>query len=198
MKHITPLALAASLILSIPTVTHADPLSFTNPFSTSASGATPGSFNPVYFGASLGRSTSDNFCTGLNNCDDSDMGWKLFAGYDYSERLAFEVGYNSIGNLTSASKSSEVTGFEFSALGKIPLNDKLGLFGKAGMFKWTAKNNDGKRSAFDIMFGAGVDYKLNDNMSLRGEWERFNDIETKSTETSDIDMISAGFTYRTL
>lgn len=195
MKLKTSIALASLLLISAPTLS-ADPLSFTNPFSTSS--GTPGSYNPVYFGGSLGYISDDNFCSGQSNCDDSDMGWKLFAGYDYSERVAFEVGYNSLGSFASSTSKSEVSGFEFAALGKMPLNDQISLFGKAGLFKWTADNTTGKRSAADFMFGAGVDYKMNDNMSLRGEWERFNDIETKATDTSDIDMISAGFTYRTL
>ena len=188
-------SIASLLFLSVSGLSHADPLSFTNPFSTSNNGLTS---NPVYFGGSLGSSSADSFCDGLSNCDDSDMGWKIFAGYDFSERVAFEVGYNSLGKMKSANKSTEVSGFEVTAIGKVPLNDQIGLFGKAGLFRWEAQNNDGDRSAFDVMFGAGVDYKLNANTSLRGEWERFNDIETKSSDTSDVDLISLGFTYRTL
>ena len=195
MKHKKSIALASLLLLSASTL-NADPLSFTNPFSTST--GVPGSYNPVYFGGSLGYTTADSFCNGLSNCDDSDMGWKIFAGYDYSERVAFEVGYNSIGSFSSDTSKSEVTGFEFAALGKMPLNDQISLFGKAGLFRWEAKNTGDTRNATDLMFGGGADYKFNDNMSLRAEWERFNDIETQANDTSDIDMISAGFTYRTL
>lgn len=196
MKLIKSTVIAPMLFLAVASVSHADPLSFTNPFSSNVGGTQ--STNPVYIGGSLGTSSVDSFCDGQSNCDDSDMGWKVFAGYDFSERIAFEVGYNSLGEMQSSTKKTKVTGYELAAVGKMPLNDQIGLFGKAGLFRWEAKNDDGKRSAFDIMFGAGVDYKLNGNMSVRGEWERFNDIETKSNETSDIDMLSLGFTYRTM
>ncbi len=198
MKFIQRATMASLLLVSASTLTtaSADPLSFVNPFST-GSGATA-STNPVYIGGSLGSASVDSFCNGVANCDDSDMGWKVFAGYDFSERVAFEVGYNSLGEVSGGTKRSKISGYEMAAIGKMPLNDQIGLFGKAGLFRWTAKNDDGKRSAFDVMFGAGVDYKMNGNMSIRGEWERFNDIETKSDKTSDVDMLSVGFTYRTL
>jgi OOP family OmpA-OmpF porin len=196
MKLIKSAVIAPMLFLAATSVSQADPLSFTNPFSSNAGGTQ--STNPVYIGGSLGTSSVDSFCDGQNNCDDSDMGWKVFAGYDFSERIAFEVGYNSLGEMQSSTKKTKITGYELAAVGKMPLNDQIGLFGKAGLFRWEAKNDDGKRSAFDILFGAGVDYKINGNMSVRGEWERFNDIETKSNDTSDIDMLSLGFTYRTM
>ncbi len=199
MKLVQHAAMASLLFVSassLCSLSSADPLSFNNPFSSG--GGSLQSTNPVYVGGSLGSTSIDSFCDGAVNCDDSDMGWKIFAGYDFSERLAFEVGYNSIGTMTSSTDKTEITGFELAAIGKMPLNDQIGLFGKAGLFRWEAKNNDEKRSAFDVMFGAGIDYKINGNISLRGEWERFNDIETKSDDTSDIDMLSVGFTYRTL
>lgn len=189
-------ALASLLLLSTASVCQADPLSFTNPFSGSS--ASLGTSNPVYLGASAGTASVDSFCDNETNCDDSDMGWKIYAGYDYSERLAFEVGYVSLGEMRSNTKSTEVTGYEVAAVGKVPLNNNIGLFGKAGMFRWEAENDKGNRSATDIMFGAGVDYKFSDNMAFRAEWERFNDIETQSDDTSDVDMISAGITFRAL
>lgn len=196
MKLITHAVLASAIILGASAQSSADPLSFTNPYTANGSGSSVGS-NPLYFGGSLGLSSADDFCSGVSNCEDSDMGWKLFAGYDLSERLAVEGGYASLGKYSGTGATSEVSGFELSAVGKMPLNDQIGLFGKAGLFKWTADNHDGERSATDVLFGAGVDYKYNTNTSLRGEWQRFNDIETQSTSTSDVDMYSVGFTYRT-
>ena len=189
-------ALASMLLLSTASVCQADPLSFTNPFSGS-SGST-GTSNPVYLGVSAGSSSVDSFCDNEINCEDSDMGWKVFAGYDYSERIAFEVGYVSLGEMKSNTKKTEITGYEVAAVGKVPLNDNIGLFGKAGMLRWDTDNDNDKRSATDIMFGAGVDYKFSDNMAFRAEWERFNDIETEADDTSDVDLISAGITFRAL
>ncbi len=189
-------ALISLLLISTVSVCQADPLSFTNPFSGRS--ASLGANNPVYLGASAGTASVDSFCNNEINCDDSDMGWKIYAGYDYSERLAFEVGYVSLGEMRSNAKSTEITGYEVAAVGKVPLNDSIGLFGKAGMFRWDAENGNDSRSATDIMFGAGVNYKLSDNMAFRAEWERFNDIETQSDNTSDVDMISAGITFRAL
>jgi len=187
----------ASLLLALSvSAVQADPLTFTNPFSAKPS--SPNTGNPVYVGGSLGLSTADDFCNKSESCNESDLSWKVFAGYDINSSLSIEAGYNSLGTISSSTNVSEVSGLELAAVGKMPLNNQVGVFGKAGLFKWTADNNDGERSAIDIMYGIGADYKINDNVSIRGEWESFNDIETKSNQTSDIQMISAGVTYRTL
>jgi OOP family OmpA-OmpF porin len=196
MKFNSHMALASLLLLSSVSVCQADPLSFSNPFRSG--NASAGTSNPVYFGGSAGNSSVDSFCENEQNCDDSDMGWKIFAGYDVSERISVEVGYNSLGKMTSKNRATEISGYEVATVGKMPLNESISLFGKAGLFRWDAKNDDGKRSATDVMFGGGVDYKFSDNMSFRGEWERFNDIETKSNDTSDLDLITAGITFRGL
>lgn len=194
MKFNLHVALASLLLLSSFSVCQADPLAFSNPF-RSGNGSTG---NPVYLGASAGSSSSDSFCGSDPNCHDSDIGWKVFAGYDLSERMAIEVGYNSLGEMKTDKKTTEVSGYEVAAVGKMPLNNNINLFGKAGMFRWDAENNDGKRSASDVMFGGGVNYRLSKNISVRAEWERFNNIETESNDTSDLDIISAGLTFRGL
>lgn len=168
-----------------------DPLSFTN-YQNSSS--TPNQ-SPFYVGGSIGSMSADGFC---NNCDDSDMGWKIFGGYDYSDLVAFEVGYNSLGKVKSNTQSSEVTGFSAAGVGKFKVNDQIGLFGKAGVFMWDAENTGGDRDATDLMLGAGANYQFNDNIKLRAEWERFMDVETTPTGRSDIDFLSAGFTYQTM
>ncbi|CAA6827536.1 MAG: Unknown protein [uncultured Thiotrichaceae bacterium] len=168
-----------------------DPFSFSN-YQNPPSMPNQSAF---YVGGSIGSMTADGFC---NSCDDSDMGWKLFGGYDYSDVVAVEVGYNSLGKVKSTTQSSEVTGFSAAGVGKFKINDQIGVFGKAGIFKWDAENTNEDRNATDLMLGAGANYQYNDNIKLRAEWERFMDVETSTTSRSDLDYLSAGFTYQTM
>lgn len=182
---------AAALAVALPHMASADPLSFTN-YQTPPSMS---SLSPYYVGGSIGNMSADGFC---NNCDDSDMGWKIYGGYDYSDIVAIEVGYNALGKVKSSTESSEVSGFSVAGVGKFKVNDQIGVFGKAGVFKWDAENSGGDRGATDLMLGAGASYQYNDNFKIRAELERFMDVETSPTARSDIDYLSAGFTYQTM
>ncbi|MCK5726479.1 MAG: outer membrane beta-barrel protein [Thiotrichaceae bacterium] len=195
MWYSLPISLISLLLISTIASAQSDPLSFKNPFTPKSSNA---GGNPVYVGGSIGSATADDFCTSGSSCSDSDIGWKAFAGYDVNNLLAIEAGYSSLGKMKSGSTTSEVSGFELAAVGKMALNNQVGIFGKAGVFNWTADNSAGERSSTDIMYGLGADYKINDNISIRGEWENFNDIETRNNQTSDVQMLSVGATYRTL
>jgi OOP family OmpA-OmpF porin len=158
--------------------------------------------NGLYVGGSLGMTDANGFCAGATGaCDDSDTGWKIFGGYEFNENLAVEGGYTSLGDMSNmgAGSRSDISGFNVAAVGKLPINEQIGVFGKAGLFRWSADNTtDGDRSGTDLMYGVGAEYKMTDNISVRGEWEKFLDIETSATTNSDVSMFSAGFTYNTL
>jgi len=198
MKTYTAHTLLSIALLSFSTLSLADPLSFNNPFSTGSSSSGVANTGNIYLGGSLTNTSSDDYCASAANCDDSDMGWKLLAGYTSSEFISYEIGYHALGQMTSSTNQSEVSGISANAVAKLAINDQIELFGKGGVFKWKSKNTVGNRNSLDLMFGAGANYKLNENLAIRGEWERMTDIESSSTEMSDIDVISAGFTYKTM
>ena len=153
-----------------------------------------------YVGASIGSSKADNHCTNQSNCEDSDTSWKVYGGYRISDLITLQGGYVNLGELKSGTTTSETKGFSGSALASYPVNDQITVFGKAGFFKWTTETSQGKEmDDIDPLLGVGADYQINDNMSIRGEWENYKSIATSATgESSDIQMLSVGMTFSSL
>ena len=161
-----------------------------------------------YLGASIGQSSSDDFCQDLQDCSNNDKNWKLFAGMRLNENIVLEGGYANLGTLqgkdTSGNAvSQDTTAFTVAGVAGFLLNDQIEVFGKAGAARWSAKHHsasgDDKETGTDVLVGAGANYDLGDNMGIRAEWERFKDVGKPSLDTSgDIDLLSVGVTFSSL
>ena len=161
-----------------------------------------------YLGASIGQSSSDDFCQDLQDCTNNDKNWKLFAGIRMNENIVLEGGYANLGTLqgkdTSGNTiSQDTTAFTVAGVAGFPLNDQIEVFGKAGAARWSAQhhsvNDNDKETGTDVLVGAGANYDLGDNMGIRAEWERFKDVGKPSLDTSgDIDLLSVGVTFSSL
>ncbi len=167
-----------------------------DPFSFSGSDSTDPSFNvnKLYYGGSFIRSDMGNFCNNSPECDSKDIGWELYGGYHWKDGIAAELQYIAAGDVQNETKNirSEISGFGLHVAKSIPLNEKLKIFGKAGMFRWSADNTDGSRSGTDWSFGIGSTYQINDTFRIRGEWQRAMDIETSLSTSSEVDLLSIG------
>ncbi len=161
-----------------------------------------------YLGASIGQSSSDDFCQDLQDCTNNDKNWKLFAGMRLNENIVLEGGYANLGTLqgkdpSGNAVSQDTTAFTVAGVAGFPLNDQIEVFGKAGAARWSAQHHsvsgDDKETGTDVLVGAGANYDLGDNMGIRAEWERFKDVGKPSLDTSgDIDLLSVGVTFSSL
>jgi hypothetical protein len=104
-----------------------------------------------YVGVGFGSTTHDQ--EGFKD----DSGVKFGGGVEINDNFSFEAGYTDlgefkaesglfqsfpgIGGLTGSSASIEITGVEFSALGVAPINDKLSIYGRLGIYMWDADIN---------------------------------------------------------
>jgi OmpA-OmpF porin, OOP family len=170
-----------------------------------------------YAGASFGKTSVDLECDLDITCaaDDSDTGFKVYGGYQFTPNLAVEFGYVDLGEVTASGTDSflgttsvliEASGFTLAAVGTIPLGDRFGLLGKAGFFRWdvdasatssvfgSASDNE---TGTDLFLGFGGFMNLGKNLSLRVEWERFMDVgDEDTTGSTDVDLLSAGIVFR--
>ena len=145
--------------------------------------------------------------------DDTDTGWKIFGGYRFNPYVAAELTYVDVGEAsatyvatapTAATLAASADGTAVSAavVGIYPLGERVEIFGKIGLYRWdvdgtaTAVVGGASVSAsdsddgIDVMFGAGVGYNFTDNIGVRIEWERYNDLSD-----ADVDMFSVGAVY---
>ena len=183
-----------------------------------------------YMGGGIGQSKANNIgsCSDIfdsvNSCSikTTDTGWKLFAGYQVNQHVAFEASYVDLGTFAisgsgliggsagvfNASGSDKPTGFSFDAVGTWPINAQFGLIGRIGFFAWSldatanASNGGTSVSASDkptgtsVDFGVGVKYDFDKNLGVRAEFQRFASIGNDTTGKSDVDLVSASVVYR--
>ncbi|HLB30091.1 MAG TPA: outer membrane beta-barrel protein, partial [Gammaproteobacteria bacterium] len=125
----------------------------------------------------------------------------------------------TIDRITNATE--KVTGFFFAGSGRYPLTEKVTLSGKLGAYAWTSLlevnlsihgeltyatmpvlptnspvdlqfSSSLEDDGISLLFGLGAEYTLNERITVRGEWERFNDIRIGGNW---VDMFSLGLSY---
>ena len=167
--------------------------------------AAAGSDSGFYIGGSIGSAKLDyqdedpDF--GDVDFDDSDTGYKIFAGYNIGllplVDLAVEGAYVDFGSQDGAinnvsGNSVEVDAWTGAGLAGVNLGP-IGLFGKVGFVRWdgdikSSTLGNGSDSGTDPLYGVGVKFQLF-SFQVRAEYELFDlgDI--------DIDYFSVGAAY---
>ena len=159
----------------------------------------------VYLGAGGGiaqdRQIQDNLVTtpGFTTARSSQQGaWKAFGGVDLGPVFGVEAGFVSLGTATASNGVEHVSvtdrGPYLDAVLRFPLTPQFGLFAKGGaddMQSQVADSLTGSSSARRTRgtFGAGLKYRLNQNLGIRGEWERFGVLNNSTN------LVSASLTY---
>jgi OOP family OmpA-OmpF porin len=173
--------------------------------------AAPQAWGQFYIGGSVGKSDFDdgNAIPDLitsGTVDGSDSGFKLFGGYQFNQHFGVEMAWVDLGKASYSGTflgapvtggSVDTSGFNFSAVGTLPLNPSFELFGKLGIFFWDAKASDttgglpfsGKDDGTDVSFGIGASYNINRNFSVRAEWEQFEAVDS-------ISLLSLGIVFK--
>jgi OOP family OmpA-OmpF porin len=146
----------------------------------------------LYIGGAYGMSSFDIDTAGITNpsVDDSDSGFKIFGGYQFSRNWGVEVGYVDFGK---AGLSGSMLGIPFTGdlgvtaltvagTGTMPMNESFSLLGKVGMWNWDAKASvaalgtagSASDSGTDLFFGVGLRYNLSKSLGLQLEVEQYS------------------------
>jgi OOP family OmpA-OmpF porin len=175
--------------------------------------------SPWYLGGSVGKSglklRTENLNANLSGVQDtSDTGLKVYGGYQFTPNWAVEVQYASLGKYSytegTASGHIKTDGFSVAAVGSYPVTADIKVFGKLGMaaqkFKLSAKDTTtgdsgwAKASETTPLIGAGVDYALSKQLSLRAEYEYFGVPTLARAGNQKVklrtDLLSVGLRYQ--
>ena len=139
--------------------------------------------------------------------DEDDLGYKLFAGYNWQFTilsLGVEAGYVNFGqpgtDLAGVGLLEvETTGLNaFGVLGA--QLGPIGVFGKYGMMSWDAKSTidglsdpDGSIDGTEPMYGVGAKFGIG-ALDIRLEYEVI-DLNADGVSESDMNMVSVGLTW---
>ena len=121
----------------------------------------------------------------------------ISGGYRYRENLDFEAGITLIG-----SANADIPGrgrvdvsehiVHAVAVGKVPLNQQVTLFGKAGV-----GIHDGEINGLpdDLIYGFGIQVRLDREFTLRAQYESLGRTQLPGNQTADMDRLSIGLVY---
>jgi OOP family OmpA-OmpF porin len=155
-----------------------------------------------YAGVNFGQSKLDVCVPGLTTCDDKDTALSIFGGYQFNRNFGLEIAYTDLGQASISGPGGavkfEATGFEFSAVGTLPINQQFSIYGKLGFFMWDAeaKGNlvglpfSGSDDGTDLTYAIGVRWSFAKNLALQAQWQRYD------VSDSDVDVIGVGLLFR--
>lgn len=175
-----------------------------------------------YLGAGYGQSetgvdkakinggyVTGSYTSASTTSDETDTGWKLFGGYQFTRNWAAELAYVDLGKATANTRATaaggtdeyrqegKIKGWSITGVGTAAMSDAFGVFGKIGAFLWNvdttctvARNVTGSAacgtpvnrsaSGTDLTYGLGLKYNLTKQTSLRVEWEQFKNVGNDS------------------
>jgi OmpA-OmpF porin, OOP family len=147
---------------------------------------------------------------------DRSHGFKIFGGYQINPNFSVEGGYFDLGKFGYTATTVpagtlngdiKVKGLNLDLVGTVPVTDKFSAFGRAGLNYAQAKdtftstgavrvvNANPSKSGTNYKFGLGVQYAINDALSVRGEAERYR-VNDAVGNKGHIDLLSVGLIYR--
>ncbi len=145
-----------------------------------------------YIGLTLGPTDFD-ICGSFGTCNDSDTGFKIFAGSGINENFDIEVSYFNLGSANygwfGTKINFDVTGIAVDGVAKLPVGDQVEVFGKAGLALWGVNSFIfGGGGGLDLKLGLGAKFKVNERLSLRAEYELY-------ALDGDATMLGVGIEY---
>lgn len=157
-----------------------------------------------YVGAMVGHATSSDFCNQAGSpCDDKDVSWRLLGGYQINRWLGVEVGFNQFGSNTNSTVPADAKGqaLEFVGVAAYALNSDWSVYGKAGGYRGRLRGSNAgvsfNASSTDVTYGVGLQWRLMDQLSLRGEYQRYPRMGGGvAGPSTDYDVFSVGALFR--
>lgn len=152
----------------------------------------------LYVGGSYGffKSSGGDF-------DDEEDLLEVNVGGFFNPYVGLEGSATFFGEYGGDIASADAHGYGLAAVGRLPLSESWGIYGKAGQFFWEVDVDSALGSeeldGNDPFLGAGTDFRLTDNLRLTVEYARYL-IETEweelpETDDSDLDTLKVGVRF---
>lgn len=157
-----------------------------------------------YLGLSVGSPRYGTPCgnPGLS-CDNPSTSYKVYTGAMFSNYFGAEIAYLDMSHASRAGGDASAKGLNFSLVGRAPIAQSFGLFGKVGTTygrtqvsaaagSGVATGND---SGWGLSYGAGLSFDFSQNWSAVLEWERHN-FRFAGSDREAVKATSLGLQYR--
>lgn len=146
----------------------------------------------AYVGVSIGQATLQR----QGNPDETDVGYKLFAGLNATGPFYAEVSHVNLGKFIN--DNTKVSGNALHLAGKLPFSSRLAALAKVGLFSWDVEyaGSNSSTTGTDASYGFAVTYILLTGQTLRFEWEHYSDVgQVNSVSGYDMSLASVGISF---
>lgn len=125
----------------------------------------------LYLGGGIGSASTDR--SGYDNAGSS----RFFVGAN-AEGFGLELAYVNLGRFKQSSINNySVDGAQLNAIGELFLSKGLNGYGSFGFYNWDLEDNlTADDSGTTLTFGVGMKVMMGKNLSVRGGWDRYQDI----------------------
>jgi OOP family OmpA-OmpF porin len=160
--------------------------------------------NSAYIGLNAGQSNYRQGCgTGAFSCGDKDDAYSIYGGSMLNNNFGLELGYLNMGDIGRGGGTTKAEGINLSLVGKLPLSQSFGLFGKVGTTYGRTNVSSlpgsgvtaGKEDGFGLSVGAGVSYDFSERWSAVLQWDR-HDFKFAGAGRENINATTLGVKYR--
>ncbi|WP_336365612.1 porin family protein [Marinobacter sp. C2H3] len=138
--------------------------------------------------------------------DDNDL-FGAGLGYQFNSFFALEAEYIDFGKFGNDEVDGKLKGVSVAAVGRLPLTQSFGIYGKAGAFASAfdvdAFDNSETYDDVNPMVGAGVDFRVTPQLTAFAEYNRYNvDIDESdfngqiNNDGPDFDTGKVGLKYQ--
>lgn len=126
----------------------------------------------VYANVGLGYGyISQNKETGMSSVSNNTFAWNALVGYQFTPYVALETSFIDFGHATiqPGDVKEKLYGFGIDAKGIYPVNNKVDVFGTAGVIRMDASGNGDTVHAWTPSLGAGAAYHVMKNVDLTAQ-----------------------------
>lgn len=128
-----------------------------------------------------------------NDFDESEKHWKAYVGTMFNSAVGIELSYVDFSQATDLGSSFEADGLGAALVLALPMTENFSIYAKGGMYFWDAESSFAGIRATDDgddpFYGAGLQFRLNDALDLRVEYERYEIVDV------DIDSATAALQF---
>lgn len=153
----------------------------------------------LYLGGQGTYSWLNDACAANSPCDKT-WGSGLFAGYEFNDSIAIELGYDRLGHLnlaaddgvTTASVADDLNAFTFGPKFSTAVTQRVGGYIKLGLAQVDFADNSG-----NSLFGSiGGEYFISDQWTARMEFRHIDDIDDGVINNISADSVFLGIAYK--
>lgn len=150
---------------------------------------------PWYVGGDVAKSSQR---VGGDSQKRSADSYSIFGGYKLNQTFAVEAGYTDLGSTNFNGIGAKNKVYSLDGIARAPLGNSFGVYGKVGVAYAERDFNSGlgDTDKTGLKLGVGVDYALTQNVTLRAEATRYNNLPTANGFDKKADRLGVGLAYQ--